>query len=129
MGIIPNLIEESVYIQEQSVGGVVSEGIGIEIDRVCITFEVDGVKAAKSGIVISTTKVGEALEVLTRYHQVDPHDPTAEYYLSIVCAERYDFNKSWEYLKNAEAITAARDHHPAALRGLRSKLRTICPEP
>ncbi|MDN3505818.1 MAG: transglutaminase family protein [Simkaniaceae bacterium] len=78
---------------------------------------------------LQLARAGEALEVLTRYHQVDPLDPTAEYYLSIVCAERYDFNKSWEYLKNAEAITAARDHHPAALRGLRSKLRTICPEP
>jgi len=52
-----------------------------------------------------------------------------EYYLSIVCAERYDFNKSWEYLKRAEAITAQRDHHPTALRALRNKLRTVCPEP
>lgn len=78
---------------------------------------------------LQLARTGEALNVLTRYHNLDSGDPTVEYYLSIVCAERYDFNKSWEYLKRAEAITAARDHHPAALRGLRGKLRTICPEP
>ena len=74
-------------------------------------------------------RVGEALEVLTRYHKIDPEDPTVEYYLSIACAERYNFNQSWEYLKVAEAITDKRDHHPNALRALRNKLRTICPEP
>jgi tetratricopeptide (TPR) repeat protein len=78
---------------------------------------------------LQLARAGEALDILTRYHKLDPHDPTVEYYLSIVCAERYDLNRSWQYLKNAEAITAARDHHPHALRGLRSKLRTLCPEP
>nr|NGX26368.1 hypothetical protein [Chlamydiota bacterium] len=77
---------------------------------------------------LQLARAGEALKILTQYHEIDPNDPTVEYYLSIVCAERYDFNKSWEYLQSAEKITAARDHHPAALRGLRNKLRTVCPE-
>lgn len=73
-------------------------------------------------------RAGEARNILTRYHTLDPHDPTVEYYLSIVCAERYDFKSAWTYLKNAEAITAARNHNPIALRSLRNKLRTVCPE-
>jgi len=73
-------------------------------------------------------RMGEALEVLTRYHKLDPNDPTVEYYLSIVSAERFHFNKSWDYLHKAEAITAERSHHPHALRSLRAKLRTLCPE-
>jgi len=78
---------------------------------------------------LQLARAGDALKVLKRYHKIDPNDPTVEYYLSIVCAERHDFNKSWEYLKNAEAITAKRDHKPRALRGLRLKLRTLCPDP
>jgi tetratricopeptide (TPR) repeat protein len=78
---------------------------------------------------LQLSRFGEAQEVLTRYHKLDPADPTVEYYLAIVCAERHDFNKAWEYLKQAEAITQNRGHHPAALRGLRNKLRTLCPEP
>ena len=74
-------------------------------------------------------RAGEALTILTRYHQIDPNDPTVEYYLSIVSAERYDINKAWEHLKNAEAITAKRNHKPLALLSLRAKLRTLCPEP
>lgn len=78
---------------------------------------------------LQLARAGEALQALTRYHEIDPGDPSVEYYLSIVCAERYDFNKSWEYLQRAEEITAARDHHPTALRALRNKLRTVCPAP
>lgn len=78
---------------------------------------------------LQLARTGEALNALSRYHALDPGDPTVEYYLSVVCAERYDFNKAWQYLKRAEAITSARGHRPAALRVLRGKLRTICPEP
>ncbi len=77
---------------------------------------------------LQLARTGEAMDILTRYHEVDSSDPTVEYYLSIVCAERYDFKNSWKYLKSAEAITAARDHKPQALRALRNKLRTVCPE-
>ena len=73
-------------------------------------------------------RTGEAREILQKYHEIDQTDPTAEYYLSIVSAERHDFNKSWEYLKQAEVLTEQRDHKPTALRSLRNKLRTLCPE-
>ncbi|MBS0628879.1 MAG: hypothetical protein JSS30_01485 [Verrucomicrobia bacterium] len=73
-------------------------------------------------------RAGEAREILQKYHGLDPTDPTVEYYLSIVCAERHDYNKSWEYLKQAEQLTEKRDHKPLALRSLRNKLRTVCPE-
>jgi predicted Zn-dependent protease len=35
-------------------------------------------------------RAGEAREILQKYHDLDPTDPTVEYYLSIVCAERHD---------------------------------------
>lgn len=78
---------------------------------------------------LQLARTKEARAILHRYHELDPNDPTVEYYLSIVCAERYDFNASWKFLQNAEAITASRDHHPEALKGLRAKLRTLCPQP
>ncbi len=71
----------------------------------------------------------EALEILQRYHKLDPHNSTVEYYLSILSAQRLDYNLAWEHLKHAEKLTAARDHHPRALKGLRENLRRICPEP
>lgn len=73
-------------------------------------------------------RAGEARQILEKFHALDPGDPTVEYYLAIVCAERFDYKSAWKYLKRAEAITAARDHRPRALRGLRNQLRTICPE-
>ncbi|NGX38793.1 MAG: Beta-barrel assembly-enhancing protease [Chlamydiae bacterium] len=72
---------------------------------------------------------GEAQKILERYHKIDPNDPTVEYYLSIVCAERRDFPNTWKYLKQAEEITQKRDHSPRALRSFRNKLRTHCPDP
>jgi regulator of sirC expression with transglutaminase-like and TPR domain len=70
----------------------------------------------------------EALEVLERYHKLDPNDATVEYYLSIISHKRLDYNRAWTFLKRAEALAAARDHHPKALKALRLGLRSICPE-
>jgi tetratricopeptide (TPR) repeat protein len=74
-------------------------------------------------------RTAEALEVLTSYHKIDPNDATVEYYLSALCLERLDYLKSWQYLKNAEALTSARNHQPKALKALRSNLRKSCPDP
>lgn len=74
-------------------------------------------------------RLGKAREVLARYHQIDPTDPTVEYYLAVICAQRMDYNAAWKYLHEAEQITQKRDHAPIALRKLRDKLRTLCPEP
>lgn len=74
-------------------------------------------------------RTSEAQQVLQRYHKIDPNNSTVEYYLSIITLERLDYNLAWSYLKNAEKLTSARQHHPKALRSLRQNLRHICPEP
>ncbi len=74
-------------------------------------------------------RTGEALEVLTRYHTLDPNDATVEYYLSALCLERLDYLKAWQYLKNAESLTQKREHAPKALKALKAELRKACPDP
>lgn len=74
-------------------------------------------------------RAGEAFEVLQRYHKLDPRDPTVEYYLSIVAAERRDYNQAWHFLHTATGITEKRGHQPRALRSLKAKLRTLSPDP
>jgi tetratricopeptide (TPR) repeat protein len=71
----------------------------------------------------------EAKEVLERYHQIDPHHSIVEYYLSILCTERLDYNHAWTYLKQAESLAHARGHHPKILQSLRETLRRTNPEP
>ena len=71
----------------------------------------------------------EALETLTTYHKLDPHNPVVEYYLSIVCMERFRYKDAWEHLKAAERIVALRDHAPECLKGLRHYLRTLYSDP
>lgn len=70
----------------------------------------------------------EALTVLQRYHEIDPHFATAEYYLAVLYAERLDYNRSWEHLRLAEALVKERQHNPEALIELRQKLIGRCPE-
>lgn len=70
----------------------------------------------------------EALEVLERYHQLDPTDPSVEYYLAVLNAERFDFNKAWERLRQAERLVAAKGHQPKALKAVKQELLTVCAE-
>lgn len=69
----------------------------------------------------------EALEILNKYHQMDPRNPTAEYYLSVLNAERMEYNKAWEHFKNTQKIVEARDHHPKALKQLKKELSILAP--
>lgn len=71
----------------------------------------------------------EAKEVLERYHKLDPHNSIVEYYLSVLCIERLDYNHAWTYLKQAESLAHARGHRPKALQSIREGLRRINPEP
>ncbi|MDN3508318.1 MAG: tetratricopeptide repeat protein, partial [Simkaniaceae bacterium] len=71
---------------------------------------------------------GEALEVLQKYHAIDPHDPTVEYYLAALCLERFNFKKAWEHYTFAKATTSARDHNPIALKSLHRQLKITYPE-
>ncbi len=64
----------------------------------------------------------EGILCLEEFHRLHPKDASAEYYLSVVAAERLDYAKAWRHLHNAEALTAARDHHPKALKTLRREL-------
>ncbi len=71
---------------------------------------------------------GEALDVLQKYHQLFPGDPEANYYLAILFGQRLDYQKSWEHLRQAEALVAARDHKPKTLKELRQALTAVSPE-
>jgi regulator of sirC expression with transglutaminase-like and TPR domain len=73
-------------------------------------------------------RASEALAILENYHRLDPNDPTAEYYLATLYAERLDYNKAWEHLRQAEQLVKARKHEPKALKELRKELSHLSPE-
>jgi tetratricopeptide (TPR) repeat protein len=77
---------------------------------------------------IQLNRAKEAIAVLKRYDALDPGNPVASYYLSVLHGERHDYKACWYYLKQAETITAARDFSPKALRELRRQLSALCPE-
>lgn len=70
----------------------------------------------------------EALKTLRTYHAIDPTNPSVEYYLAVLFAERLDYNKAWEHLQIAEKLTRERDHTPKSLINFRQELSKICPE-
>lgn len=70
----------------------------------------------------------EALSALEKYHSLEPNDPTAEYYLTVLHAERLNYSKAWSHLQNAEKIVFARNYHPKVLKEVRRELSTLCPE-
>lgn len=76
---------------------------------------------------IQLNRFGEAMDLLDKYHKMDPSDPKVEYYLAILSAERYNYPKAWQHLKNAEAITSACSHFPKALKELKNALFEIYP--
>lgn len=71
----------------------------------------------------------EALETLSRYHDLDPTSPTVEYYLAIVKQNRFLYKEAWEHLHTAETLTLKRNHSPYCLKGLRNALRPLYPDP
>lgn len=66
----------------------------------------------------------EALEVLEKHHAIDPNNSVVEYYLAVLCLQRYDYLRAWKFLRSTEAILASRDHAPKALKGVKSTLKT-----
>jgi len=83
---------------------------------------------ALASIWLQLHRVGEALKVLEHYHTLNPNDPTAEYYLTMIYADRLNYNKAWQHLQNAEAIVKTRNHNPKTLKELRKELNYFCPE-
>lgn len=81
-----------------------------------------------ANVLLQLHQESQALEALEYYHKLDPNDPSAEYYLSVLHAKRLDYNKAWDHLKRVEKIVAAREHQPKALKSLRKELSLCCPE-
>lgn len=106
----------------------------LEKKRQCLADAVKKFPKYRSGWAsLATTQLqmhrfAEALESLENYHTLDPLNPNIEYYLSAIYLERSDFNRSWDHLRQAEALTAARDHYPKVLKELRKALTMRCPE-
>lgn len=73
-------------------------------------------------------RVKEALEALEKYWTLYPHDARAAYYLSVIHAERLDYNQAWKCLQIAENVVHQADHHPIALVHYRRQLAKLCPE-
>lgn len=73
-------------------------------------------------------RIGEALEVLNTFQAIDDGDPEANYYLSVLHAQRRDFPKAWHHLQKAEAIVKAHQYNPKILKDLRRELLKSCPE-
>lgn len=71
---------------------------------------------------LQLNKTKEALAILQKHHAIDPNDPTVEYYLSVIYAERKDYVHALEHLKNVERITANQKSEKKALEELKRKL-------
>jgi regulator of sirC expression with transglutaminase-like and TPR domain len=83
---------------------------------------------ALAGAWLQLHRQGEALETLRHYETLDSTDPTAEYYLAVLHAERLDFNAAWGHFRRAEAILQSRQHESKALRSLGRALNSHSPE-
>ena len=81
-----------------------------------------------AGTWLQLHREGEALEVLNRYHKLDQKNPSVEYFLAVIHAERYDFNQAWKHFRTVEKIVNTRQHHPQALDDLRRELASRYPE-
>lgn len=73
-------------------------------------------------------RAGEALSVLEHCHQLDKEDPTIEYYLTMLYAQRFDYNRAWEHFHRVENILKSREHAPKLLQDVRRELILLTPE-
>ncbi len=71
---------------------------------------------------------GEALAYLEKYVKTRADDPTTHYYLSVLYAERMNYNKSVTHLRYAEELTQARNHLPKALKEIRKSVNRLYPQ-
>lgn len=69
----------------------------------------------------------EAYQILEQYHDIDPKDPTVNYYLSLICIKRFKFEKAWTYYKEVDHLLSLHNHHPRALKELHLELRHLYP--
>lgn len=71
---------------------------------------------------------GEALAALEQFHDLDQSEATAEYYLTMLYAERKHYNLAWEHFHTLEKILYSRDHNSKLLREIRRELAFESPE-
>lgn len=76
---------------------------------------------------LQLSRSSEAMEILQKYHRLDPHNATVEYYLAAIATQRMDYKTAWHHLKNTEALVLSRNHYPQALSDLREHLTQVCP--
>jgi regulator of sirC expression with transglutaminase-like and TPR domain len=70
----------------------------------------------------------EALPILEKYISLYPQDPTVNYYLSAIHAQRRNYPQAWKFLTTAENLLKEKNHDPKALQELRKKLQKVCPK-
>jgi tetratricopeptide (TPR) repeat protein len=92
----------------------------------CPTFRSGWLQLATT--LLQMHRYGEALESLQQFHTLWPTHVSAEYFLSVVHAERLDYNSAWKHLHLVEDLVATRDHYPKSLKSLRRQLALRAPE-
>ena len=81
-----------------------------------------------AGTWLQLHRSSEALEILNRYHLIDPNNALVEYYLATLYLERLDYNNAWKHLLNTENLVKLRNHDPKVLKDLRKVLIEHSPE-
>ena len=69
----------------------------------------------------------EALVWLRKYHALDNNNPTVEYYLAILCMNRFAFKDACSHIRRCTEILTYRGHNPKALQELKDELRFVAP--
>lgn len=85
-------------------------------------------RAALLQLAVSWLQLGrskEGLEVLKRYHSIDPEDPTVNYYISVLSMQRLHYKEAWEFLTATKNILAKKNHNPKTLKSLEYELRHL----
>jgi tetratricopeptide (TPR) repeat protein len=145
--IIPDYaIVKNTMAEDYLVGRVDAKGIGVifskvDEDRQSILIKKEALEGTieryphfRSGILslaitwLQLHRLGEALETLKRFLELDTSDPEVHYYLSVLYAQRRDYTNAWNHLQQAEIIVKRHGHAPEALTELRRELLNCCPE-
>lgn len=69
----------------------------------------------------------EALEWLEKYHEIDPNNPTVEYYLGILCMNRFQYNRALMHIRRCGEILKKAEHEPQAYEQLKDEFRVTAP--
>lgn len=70
----------------------------------------------------------EALSALKHYHDLDPQNPTVEYYLAAIYAQRIDYLNAWKHFDNCQMLLQKYQHVPKSLSELRKELNLHFPK-